>query len=132
MDEIGVLSPTAILGYGFPRQALDEGMRREPHVIAVDAGSTDGGPYYLGIESGDRAAGEGAFQGQASAFMEMMLRDVVPLLEAALGAGVPFLVGSAGFAGGEPHLMGTLAASQGGGGARPAIPGGRDPSRITG
>jgi len=106
MDEIRVLSPTAILGYGFPPQSLDEGMRREPHVIAVDAGSTDGGPYYLGIEAG---AGQ-ADGDQASAFMEMMIRDIGPLLEAALGAGIPFLVGSAGFAGGEPHLMGTMAA----------------------
>jgi hypothetical protein len=109
MDEIRVLSPTAILGYGYPRRSLEEGMRRDPHVIAVDAGSTDGGPYYLGIESGGGAGGGRADGGQASAFMETISRDVGPLLEAALGAGIPFLVGSAGFAGGEPHLMGTVA-----------------------
>ena len=80
MDELRVLSPTAILGYGYPRQSLDEGMRREPHVIAVDAGSTDGGPYYLGIEIGSRTEGSGADGGQASAFMEMMTRDIEPLL----------------------------------------------------
>ena len=48
MKEIRVLSPTAILGYGFPEESFNEGMRRKPHVIAVDAGSTDPGPYYLG------------------------------------------------------------------------------------
>ena len=84
MDEIRVLSPTAILGYGYPRRSLDEGMRRDPHVIAVDAGSTDGGPYYLGIESEGRAGGGRADGGQASAFMETISRDVGPLLEAAL------------------------------------------------
>ena len=47
MNEIRVLSPTAILGYGFPEESFIEGMRRKPHVIAVDAGSTDPGPYYL-------------------------------------------------------------------------------------
>jgi len=51
MEEIRVLSPTAILGYGYPRASLEEGMSRKPHVIAVDGGSTDGGPYSLGIES---------------------------------------------------------------------------------
>jgi hypothetical protein len=104
MAEIRVLSPTAILGYGYPRQSLDEGMRREPHVIAVDAGSTDGGPYYLGMEGGGPADAAGA-----SAFMETLSRDVGPLLAAALEAEIPFLVGSAGFAGAEPHLQGTLA-----------------------
>ena len=40
-----VLSPTAILGYGFPESSFEEGMSRKPDVIAVDAGSTDPGPY---------------------------------------------------------------------------------------
>ena len=44
-----VLSPTAILGYGFPESSFEEGMRRKPDVIAVDAGSTDPGPYYLKV-----------------------------------------------------------------------------------
>jgi len=104
MEEIRVLSPTAILGYGYPPEALEEGMRRAPHVIAVDAGSTDGGPYYLGLEP--RGEGGG---GAGSAFMQTLSRDVGPLLQAALDAEIPFLVGSAGFAGGEPHLMGTVA-----------------------
>ena len=54
MNETGrsfrVLSPTAILGYGFPAESLAEGMAREPHAIAVDAGSTDAGPHFLGIQ----------------------------------------------------------------------------------
>jgi len=41
MDEIRILSPTAILGYGFPESSFRAGLAREPHLIAVDAGSTD-------------------------------------------------------------------------------------------
>ncbi|MBI5118973.1 acyclic terpene utilization AtuA family protein [Candidatus Poribacteria bacterium] len=101
MDEIRVLSPTAILGYGYPRASLEEGMRRKPHVIAVDGGSTDGGPYYLGIEPG-------ASGGDASAFIEMLSSDVGPLLEAACAARIPLIIGSAGFAGAELHLQATV------------------------
>ncbi len=99
MDEIRVLSPTAILGYGYPRASLEEGMRRKPHVIAVDGGSTDGGPYYLGIESSG---------GGASGFIEMLSHDVGPLLEAAVSADIPLIIGSAGFAGAELHLQATV------------------------
>ena len=99
MDEIRILSPTAILGYGFPRASLEEGARRKPHVIAVDGGSTDGGPYYLGIESTG---------GGASGFIEMLTHDVGPLLEAAISARIPLIIGSAGFAGAELHLQATL------------------------
>ncbi len=103
MEEIRVLSPTAILGYGYPRASLEEGMRRKPHVVAVDGGSTDGGPYYLGIEPGS-----GGMGGGASAFFEMLSGDVGPLLEAATGAGIPLIIGSAGFAGAELHLQATV------------------------
>jgi len=48
LDEIRVLSPTAILGYGFPTESFEAGLDRDPHIIGVDAGSTDPGPYYLG------------------------------------------------------------------------------------
>ncbi len=48
MDEIRILSPTAILGYGFPESLFDKRLSRNPHVIAVDAGSSDPGPCYLG------------------------------------------------------------------------------------
>ena len=40
MEEMRILSTTAILGYGFPMESFEEGMKRKPHVIAVDAGST--------------------------------------------------------------------------------------------
>ena len=46
--EFRVLSATAILGYGFPERSFRAGLKRRPHLIGVDAGSTDPGPYYLG------------------------------------------------------------------------------------
>ncbi len=102
--ELRIYAPTAILGYGYPAASLENAMRLKPHAIAVDGGSTDGGPYYLGIEPGIGAGG------QTSAFMQVLSRDLGPLLEAAVGAKIPLLIGSAGFAGADLHLMGALAA----------------------
>jgi hypothetical protein len=91
MEELRVLSPTAILGYGFPIESFREGMRREPHVIAIDAGSTDPGPFYLGagISFTDRNA---------------VKRDLEIILTAAIEHKIPVIIGSAGGSGGEPHL----------------------------
>ena len=43
-----VLTPTGTLGYGFGAEAFERGHGPGPDVIAVDAGSTDPGHYYLG------------------------------------------------------------------------------------
>lgn len=99
-DEVKVLSPTAILGYGFPAKSLTEGMARKPDVIAVDAGSTDPGPYFLGLEPED-LSGIGQFG-------KVIKADLLPLLQAALSAGIPLIIGSAGGAGGNMHLMGVV------------------------
>ena len=48
MHEYRLLSTSGLLGYGFPEASLQAGMAREPHMIGVDGGSTDPGPYYLG------------------------------------------------------------------------------------
>jgi hypothetical protein len=103
MDAIRVLSPTAILGYGFPPESLQEGMRRNPHVIAVDAGSTDPGPYYLGIPKGGANGGNA---GKLADFFRTVAADLRPLLRAAVKAGIPLIIGSAGGAGGNVHLAG--------------------------
>jgi hypothetical protein len=91
MEEIRVLSPTAILGYGFPLDSFKEGMKRKPHVIAVDAGSTDPGPYYLGagISFTDRNS---------------VKRDLEIMIPAALEAKIPVIIGTAGGSGGRPHV----------------------------
>ena len=102
MDEIRVLSPTAILGYGFPLESLEEGMRRKPHVMAVDAGSTDAGPYYLG----QIGSTNGSDSGKLTDFIRTMTADLRPLLRKAVSTGIPLIIGSAGGAGGNLHLTG--------------------------
>ena len=52
MKEVRILSPNGMLGYGFPKRSFAEGMKRKPHAICVDAGSTDGGPQKLGAGVG--------------------------------------------------------------------------------
>ncbi len=91
MKEFRVLSPTAILGYGFPIESFEEGMKRHPQVIAVDAGSTDPGPYYLGagVSFTDRNA---------------VKRDLEIMITAGLAENIPVMLGTAGGSGGNPHV----------------------------
>ncbi len=95
MEELRVLSPTAILGYGFPVESFEEGMKRAPHVIAVDAGSTDPGPYYLGA-------------GKSFTDNNSVKRDLEIMIPAALEAGIPVIIGTAGGSGARPHVALTL------------------------
>lgn len=95
MKQLRVLSPTAILGYGFPMASFEEGIKRKPHVIAVDAGSTDPGPYYLGA-------------GKSFTDRNSVKRDLEIMIPAAIEAGIPVIVGTAGGSGGRPHVGLTL------------------------
>jgi len=52
VQELRILSPCGILGYGFPEESFLRGIECEPHVIAVDARSTDAGPHKLGADVG--------------------------------------------------------------------------------
>jgi hypothetical protein len=89
--EIRVLAGTAVMGSGFLESSLNEGLRRLPHFIGCDAGSTDPGPHYLG-------AGEAVFSRDA------VKRDMRLLLLGARKLKVPLLIGSAGTSGGDVHL----------------------------
>ena len=90
-SEIRILAGSAVMGSGFLETSLEEGLRRKPHFIGCDAGSTDPGPHYLG-------AGEAAFSRDA------VKRDMRLLLLGALKSKIPLLIGSAGTAGGDAHL----------------------------
>lgn len=96
MSELRVLSPTAILGYGFPLSSFEAGLARDPHVIAVDAGSTDPGPYYLGA-------------GKCFTQRAAVKRDLHFLVDAALKRGIPLIIGTAGGSGARPHVDWTVA-----------------------
>src|SRR3954452_23633641 len=93
--EMRVLSPTAILGYGFPEASFAAGLARDPHVIAVDAGSSDLGPYYLGA-------------GVSFTDREAVKRDLRLILTAGRRLDVPVVVGTGGGAGAHPHVTWTL------------------------
>ncbi|PTM39515.1 acyclic terpene utilization AtuA family protein [Bosea sp. 124] len=86
MNAITVLTPTGTLGYGFGEEALKRGMSLGPAVIAVDAGSTDPGPHYLG--SGKPLVSDVSIK-----------RELTALITAGRAAGIPVIVGSAGGAG---------------------------------
>ena len=90
-EEFRILSTTAILGYGFPLESFEEGMKRKPDLIAVDAGSTDPGPFYLGegISFTDRGA---------------VKRDLEIMICAGIKENIPVVIGTAGGSGAKPHL----------------------------
>ena len=91
MKEFRILSPTGIVGYGFPEESFAAGVALKPDLIACDAGSTDPGPYYLG--SGIPFTNDTAVK-----------RDLTLMLKAACELHVPLIVGSAGGSGATPHL----------------------------
>ena len=86
-----ILALNGILGYGYPEISLENGLKQNPDVIGVDAGSTNPGPYYLeaGISFTARSA---------------VKRDIELALPEALKRGIPFIIRTAGGSGGEPHL----------------------------
>lgn len=86
MAGITVLTPTGTLGYGFGEEALERAMSLNPAVIAVDAGSTDPGPHYLG--SGKTLVSDVGIK-----------RELSMLIRHSRAANIPLIVGSAGGAG---------------------------------
>lgn len=89
--EIRVLAPTGALGSGFLESSFEHAMSLKPHVIGCDAGTTDGGPYFLG-------SGRTGFPPMA------IKRDLRIMLLGARRLGIPLLIGSCGTAGGDVHL----------------------------
>ena len=83
---VGVLVPSGMLGAGFDPATIIRGLSLGADVIAVDGGSTDSGPYYLGT-------------GEAKTADRAVRRDLRLLLKAASEAGIPLIVGSCGTGG---------------------------------
>lgn len=94
-DEFVVVS-NGMLGYGFREQSLWDAVEAGVDLIAVDAGSSDPGPYYLG--SGTCFVGD-----------DMTRRDLRLLVKAGYEAGVPLIIGSSGGAGGDNQVDAVLA-----------------------
>jgi hypothetical protein len=93
-QELRIIAPTAIVGYGFQESSLERMLEKNPHLIACDGGSTDPGPNYLGMGK--------AFVGRDAA-----KRDLELMLRAAVDRKIPMVVGTSGGAGGDAHLQWT-------------------------
>ena len=81
-----VLVPSGVLGSGCPQAAFDRGIFLRPDAIAVDAGSTDSGPYYLGA-------------GISKMTRKAVKRDLRQLMIGRADLGIPLLIGSCGTSG---------------------------------
>ncbi len=93
--EVVAYTPTPKLGLGFPQSSLRAALDKRPDYIGVDCGGTDSGPYDLGSGENLTHAAQG------------IDRDLEVLLTAATENKIPLLIGTAGHAGGEPHLRTT-------------------------
>src|SRR2546429_4300461 len=89
------VAATGNLSTGFREDSLVLAMEQGANFIGCDAGTTDSGPYYLG-------------SGKPRGPREGVKRNLLLMLREALTAGIPVIVGSAGHAGGRPHLEWTL------------------------
>jgi hypothetical protein len=86
-----VVSVCGALGYGYPKESLEEALKRGVDAIISDAGSMDAGPYYLGtgLEYFER---------------EAVKADYRHMVEAGIKTGSPVILGSSGMAGGDRNL----------------------------
>jgi len=80
---IKVLFPSGMLGSGLSAEAVKRGVLLGAEAIAIDGGSTDSGPYYLGAAVAKTAS-------------SAVADDLRILLVASQGAGIPLIVGSCG------------------------------------
>lgn len=91
MSQTVVLSPTGIVGYGFPERSFAAGLEAGPQVIGCDGGSTDQGPADLG-------------RGTLHVSRDACYRDLELMVTGSRRLGIPLLVGTAGGAGSAPHV----------------------------
>src|ERR1700730_9453804 len=90
--KIKAVAATGNLSTGFREESLARAVKQGAHFVGCDGGSTDSGPYYLG--SGNP---RGPRQG--------VKRNLGLILRETLRAGIPAIIGTAGHAGGRPHLQ---------------------------
>jgi hypothetical protein len=83
-----ILIPSGALGLGYDADALARGVAAKPDLIAIDGGSTDSGPSYLGrgVSKYSRAGTKAEWKG---------------LIAARAEAGCPLVIGTAGTCGAD-------------------------------
>ncbi|RKL39248.1 hypothetical protein BFJ72_g6720 [Fusarium proliferatum] len=93
VPEFNILTPNAMLGYGYNVEHFWYGIQKfQPAAIIVDSGSTDGGPYKLGMNK--MTCGRGSY-----------IRDLEPILTACFHHKVKVLIGSVGGDGSNKHVQ---------------------------
>jgi len=92
---VKVLVPAGVLGAGVRAEEVEAGLAAGAHAIALDAGSTDSGPAYLGT-------------GKSKYSRAAVKRDLSILMVARAKAGIPLLVGSCGTSGCDEAVDWTL------------------------
>ncbi|WP_417210466.1 acyclic terpene utilization AtuA family protein [Antarctobacter sp.] len=85
---VKVLIPSGALGLGYDRAALARGIAERPDIIAIDGGSTDSGPHYLGTGTSKYSRGSTKAEWRE-------------LMAARAEAGVPLIIGTAGTCGAD-------------------------------
>jgi hypothetical protein len=95
IHKLKAVAATGNLSTGFREESLIRAVKGGAHFVGCDAGTTDSGPYYLG-------------SGKPRGPREGVKRNLRLILREALNAGIPVIVGTAGHAGGRPHLAWTL------------------------
>lgn len=96
MKELKILTPIGLLGYGIPEVDFWRGIDAGADAIVVDAGSTDPGPYLLGL-------------GKMIVSASALERDLRLMLAGCVRAKIPVLIGSAGGPGIAAHVDETVA-----------------------
>src|SRR5271163_3299428 len=86
-----VVSACGALGYGYPKESLEEALKGRVDAIISDAGSMDAGPYYLGT-------GTEYFEREA------VKADFHHMVAVGLKTGSPVILGSSGMAGGNRNV----------------------------
>ncbi len=85
---VRVLVPSGALGLGWDTDALERGIANKPDLIAIDGGSTDSGPSYLG-------------RGVSKYARSSTKAEWSVLVDAARRAGCPLVIGTAGTCGAD-------------------------------
>ena len=75
--EFRILTPTGMLGYGFPREEVWAGLEFNPDIIAVDSGSTDSGPQKLGL--GDMTCPRDNYKNDMGILLEVCAKKKIPV-----------------------------------------------------
>ena len=83
-----ILIPSGALGLGYDRDALMRGIELNPDLIAIDGGSTDSGPHYLGT-------------GTSKYSRSSIKSEWRELMQARAMANVPLVIGTAGTCGAD-------------------------------